>query len=169
VLVLSRRQFDRLVRAGVLMEVAPRLFDLLVIVPAYVRYLQLGKAGSTEMATARLKLVEAQRRALEQRTAERRQELIERAEVERVLSAITVSLTGVLEGMPGRLTGTLAAMIDQPALIHEALTDEVHRTRNNLADAMGELARREAVRAATPAAETNGGAVGGSAPRVATR
>ena len=165
---ISRRHFDRLVIDEVIPRAAPRLFDLAAAVPAYVRYVQTGKAASSQMAAARLRLVNAQHRSLEQRTLERRRELVERAEVERVYAATLVALSGALEGMPGRLSGTLAT-IDQPALIHEAIADEVRRTRTAAAAALAELSLRGGSGAPAAATEADGGRVGGGEPRVAAR
>jgi hypothetical protein len=160
VLGISRRQFDRLVTAGVLPRAAEaRRFDLLATGPAFFRYLRDGKAESSNIAGARLKLIEAQRRALEQRTRERDGELIERAEAWRVFSSALVEIGAAFEGLPGRLAGELAT-IDTPATIHEMIANETRRIRETAAASLEQFAALDGRGAAEASTEENGGAVG---------
>jgi hypothetical protein len=160
VMGLSRRQFDRLVTAGVLPRGGQaRRFDLLAVGPAYFRYLRDGKAESSAAAAARLKLLEAQRRLLEQRTREREGELVERAEVSRVFSSALVQIAAALEGMAGRLAGELAA-VDQPARIHEVITHETRRIRESAAAGLEQLAVLDRGESPATSAEANGGGLG---------
>lgn len=128
VIGLGRRQFDRLVTAGVLPRAAPRLFDLVKVGPAYFQYVRDGKAGSTAIGEARLAYLQAQRRALDQRTRERARELIELLEVRRVFDASMATIGAQLDGLSGRCAAELAAITD-PAIVREKLAEEVHRVR----------------------------------------
>jgi hypothetical protein len=154
VIGLSRKQFDRLTRSGVIPRESPRTFNLVKVGPAYFQYVRDGRAESSTLAEARLKHIEAQRRSIEQRSRERSGELIERAEVRRVFSAAIVTVGASLDGLPGRLSGMLAA-IDQPARIHEVIADEARRIRNAAAEELDRLAARERGEPAPAAAEAN--------------
>ena len=160
VLRLSARHFYRLVRERVIPRDG-RLFDLVKVVPAYLAYQAAGGAGSSEMADARLKLIQSQGRALDQRTRRESGKLVERAEVSRICSAAVVVFAAAVDGMSGRLAGELAA-IDQPAQIHEVLADEARRIRNAAADELEKLAAHEPGASDAPAAEANRGPLGGN-------
>ncbi len=169
VLGISRRQFDRLVESGRLKRAAPRQFQLLDIVPAYLEYLRDGKEASSDAAEARLKYIDAQRRAVEQRTRERAKELLERAHVARVFDAVMVQIGAALEGLPGRMAGELAAVND-PAVIREKLADECRTIRATAAEELSALAARgERGKPVEAPAEAHSGPVGGDEPRVASR
>jgi hypothetical protein len=162
VLDISRRQFDRLLASKVLARAAgeSRRFDLFEIVRAYVRYVQDGKEATSEVAQARLKYVNAQRRSVEQRTRERGGELVERGDVARVFDAVMVQVGAALEGLPGRMAGELAA-INEPAVVREKLSDEVRRIRATAAEELAALASRGERSSATEAApEAHGRSVG---------
>ena len=162
VLRLSARHFYRLVREQVIPRDG-RLFDLMKVVPAYLRYQADGGAGTSEMAAARLKLIQSQRRALDQRTRRESGKLVERAEVSRICSAAVVVFAASVDGMPGRLAGELAA-IDQPAKLHEVLADEARRIRNTAADELEKFAAQEPGSSDAAAAQAHGGPVGGNEP-----
>jgi hypothetical protein len=160
ILGISRRQFDRLVALQVIPRGAnARRFDLLTAGPAFYRYLRDGKSESSSITDARLKLLEAQHRALEQRTRERDGELIERAEVSRVFSSALAQIAAAFEGLPGRLASELAT-IDQPATIHEMIANEIRRIREAAAANLEQLAAVDWRTPAASAAEADGGTVG---------
>src|SRR5258708_7071308 len=96
VLKLSRAQFDRLVRAGVLSRKSPRVYDLRTVGPQYIQYVRDGKSESTTIAEAKLLLVQTQQRALEQRTRRQARQLEDMQEVRRVFSACMASIGGQL-------------------------------------------------------------------------
>jgi hypothetical protein len=167
VLGISRRQFDRLLgravfrRADVATGVRQR-FDVSQVVRAYVGYLQDGKEGSTDIAQARLKYLDAQRKAVELRTREREGELLERAEVARVFEAALVQVGAALEGLPGRFAGEIAAISGEPAQVREKLADECRRVREQAATELRALADRVARGdALDAAAEAHSGQMGG--------
>jgi ethanolamine utilization microcompartment shell protein EutS len=65
--------------------------------------------------------------------------LVERAEVDYVLADFGLSLRGLLEGLPDRLSGALAAHRGDVNAIHKALDDTAH----DLLTEMSELMKRK--------------------------
>jgi hypothetical protein len=162
VLGISRRQFDRLVDRKVFVRAAAgeRRFRLHDVVRAYVAYVQHGKEASSEIAQARLAYLNTQREAVEQRTRERARELLERGDVARVFDASMVQIAAALDGLPGRMAGSLAA-VNEPARIQELLADEVRRVRETAAADLAALASCvERGGAAEAAAATHGRSLG---------
>lgn len=141
VMGMSRRQFDRLVTAGVLPRKSAHVFDLLEVGPAYLQYIKDGRAGSTTLAEAKLLLVQAQHRSLEQRTEERTGELVELLEVRRVFNAAMASIGAQLDGLAGRCAAELAA-ISEPAIVRDRLAQEIHRVRTSAANELAALSNR---------------------------
>ena len=133
VLGLSKRQFHRLVNAGVLPRAGKGKFDLYVIGPAFAQYLRDGREGSGDLVQEKLRLTVAQRREIELKTRIRSRELVEREDAERVYSATMVLIGSQLEGIGGRMAGELAAISDA-AVIRKRLLDETRRIRTAAAD-----------------------------------
>lgn len=143
---ISDRHVRRLHREGVFPRAGsgPRDgFDALVCVPKFLAHAEAEEAGS--LSEARRKLVEVQRRDLENRMRRREGETVDRSEVQRVFLAAMTAIGGQLDGLAGRVCGELAGMTE-PAAVREVLFRECRRIRNAAA---GEL-------------ETLAGAAGGS-------
>jgi hypothetical protein len=170
VLGISRRQFDRLLARQVFSRpdaTAPLgsrgRFDLSLVVPAYCRYMRDGSEASEDVAAAKLKLIDAQRHSIVQRTRERDGELLERDEVGRVFNAVMVQVRAALGGLPGRYAGEIAAISNEPARVREMLADECRRIGEQAAAELSALADRVGRgEALDTSAETDGGPVGGN-------
>jgi hypothetical protein len=143
VLGLSRSQFDRLVRDGVLPRSTPRLYRLQEVVPAFVQYLRDGREGSGDLAEERRLLTIAQRKQIELAIETRREQLVELDAAGRVFDAAMVIVGGQLDGLGGRMAAELAAISD-PAVIRAKVFDECRRIRNVAANELEAFAARVA-------------------------
>jgi hypothetical protein len=138
----------RLARTGVLPRAGASeraKFDIRVAVPAFVRYVRSGENASSDLAEAKLRLTEAQRRDLELRTRQRQRQTVDLDEVASAFDAAMVEIGSQLDGLGGRLAGDLAAVND-PAVIRRRLFDETRRIRNTAADRLEALASADAGR-----------------------
>ncbi len=145
---VSDSHVRRLARTGVLPRAGASeraKFDIRVAVPAFLRYVRSGGDGSADLAEARLRLTEAQRRDLELRTRQRQRQTVDLDEVGTTFDAAMVAIGSQLDGLGGRLAGELAALND-PAVIRKRLFDETRRIRNAAADRLETLASAEAGR-----------------------
>jgi hypothetical protein len=124
-------------------------YDLPECVRAYLAFHQNG--AGTSMADEKLKLVIAQRRQIEQRTASEERELVPLQEAQAAFSADMVMLAAQLDGLAGRMAGELAGL-DDPAAVREALFIETRRIRHAAAERLETFAtdtdRREPAEAA---------------------
>lgn len=150
---ISERHIRRLSREGVLPRAgsSPRAgFDAAVCVPKYLAHLEGEAAGS--LSEARRKLVEAQRRDLENRMRRREGETIDRSDVERAFLSAMTGIGGQLDGLAGRVCGEVAGLGD-PASVREVLFRECRRIRNAASAELEALTRvaggREGVEGAT--------------------
>ena len=113
VLGLSRRQFDRLHRAGVVPQHSPRQFDLAAVVPAYVTYIEQGRTGAATIAEAKLLTERERSRKLALENAAKAGELVYARQVADLLAEVSVAAVGALEAIPSRHAGELAAITDR--------------------------------------------------------
>jgi hypothetical protein len=154
---ISARHVRRLASDSVLPLAgsSPRAgFDLTICVPKYLAHLEGEASGS--LSEARRKLVEAQRRDLENRMRRREGETIDRPDVQRVFLASMTSVGSQLDGLAGRLCGELAGLSD-PAAVREVLFRECRRIRNAAA------AELEAIAGAAGGSEGAAGATSDAA------
>jgi len=87
-------------------------------------------AGS--LSEARRKLVEAQRRDLENRMRRREGETVDRDDVQRAFLSAMTSIGGQLDGLAGRVSAEIAGLVE-PAQVREVLFRECRRIRNTAA------------------------------------
>lgn len=128
VLGISDGWFHKLKRAGVLQPIDGKTtYDLPDCVRSYLKFHQDG--AGTDMASEKLKLVIAQRKQIEQRTASEERELVPVQEAQSAFNAVMTMLAAQLDGLAGRMAGELAG-IDDPAAVREALFTESRRIRN---------------------------------------
>jgi phage terminase Nu1 subunit (DNA packaging protein) len=73
--------------------------------PAIPEYVRNDREASGDLAAAKLKLTDAQRRTVERKNATAEARLIERAHVEQAVEAIGVLIGSQLDGIGGRLAG----------------------------------------------------------------
>lgn len=121
VLGLSRRQFDRLVRAGVLTAHAPRQFDLATVVQAYTQYVEQGREGASTIAEAKLRSERERGRKLAIENELKVGRLVFADQVGEVLSELSANLVQVLEAVPGRHADEMAGL-DRPEARARLLT-----------------------------------------------
>ena len=112
ILGVSRRQFDRLVAAGVLPQAEPRRYDLASVVQAFVRYVEAGKEGMATLADAKLATERERARKLQIENEVRLGRLLWADQVGASLSHLMVSAVGMLEAIPGRYAAELAPVTD---------------------------------------------------------
>lgn len=136
---ITDRQVRRLHSKGVLPKIG-RKFDAFACTPKFTAYLRSGAGGSADLAEARLKLTDAQRRDLELRTRQRERRLLDLDEVAGCFDAAMVTVGSQLDGLAGRLCGELAT-VTEPALIRARLFEETRRIRNAAADQLEALTR----------------------------
>lgn len=154
VLGISDGWFHKLRRADVLHPLTDKgtTYDLPECVRAYLRFHQDGQG--TDMATEKLKLVVAQRKQIEQRTASEERELVPVQEAQAAFSAVMSMLAAQLDGLAGRMAGELAGL-DDPAAVREALFIETRRIRHGAAQQLENFAsdpeRRQPAEAAAAA------------------
>lgn len=130
---ISSRHIRRLSRDGVLPRAGsgPRDgFDLATCIPKYLAHLEGEAAGS--LSEARRKLVEAQRRDLENRMRRREGETVDRDDVQRAFLSAMTSIGGQLDGLAGRVSAEIAGLVE-PAQVREVLFRECRRIRNTAA------------------------------------
>ena len=135
---ISARQCRRLATQGVLPRQG-RQFDPFVVVPAFLAYVRRGSDASSDLAEARLRLTEAQRREIESRTR-RGERLVLAADL--VAGAFEAAMTLVgsqLDALGRRLAPELSQLID-PVLVQEKLFHECRRIRNAAADQLEAMA-----------------------------
>lgn len=146
-LALTDRQVRNLAAAGVLRRagVGRKQFDAFDCVPRYLRHSRQGGGSSADIAEARLRLIEAQRREIEQRTRRADKQLIEIDLVASGFAAAMVTVGSQLDGLAGRMAGELAG-INDPAVMKARLFDECRRIRNAAADQLEALASDQAGR-----------------------
>lgn len=160
VLGCSKSQLYRLVNDGTIPRASKNRFDLVKAVPAYLDYVRRGSGAAESAHAQRLRLAEAQTKAIEQRIRQRDGELVEIAAVARVFDGVMVTLAAQLDGIAGRCAAEIAAMTD-PAQARAKLLEEARRVRANAADELERFANRGAGRKAlAAAAEANGRRVG---------
>jgi phage terminase Nu1 subunit (DNA packaging protein) len=116
VLGVTRRQFDRLVKAGTLPAAVERQFDLEAVVPAFVRYVEQGRTGATTIAEAKLATEREKARKLALENAVKSGQLIYSDQVAEVLSELSADLARHLEAVPGRHADELAALTERAAV-----------------------------------------------------
>lgn len=139
VLGISDGWFHKLRRAGVLHPLTDKgtAYDLPDCVRNYLRFHQDGQG--TDMASEKLKLVIAQRKQIEQRTASEERELVPVQEAQAAFNAVMTMLAAQLDGLAGRMAGELAGT-DDPAAVREALFIETRRIRHNAAQQLENFA-----------------------------
>ena len=133
---LSTRYFDSLVKAGVIPKAARGRYDTEVAIKALVNYFRGG--GSSELATAKLKHINAARAEIEQRTAARAKKLLPFDEVQPTVVAAFALVAQQLDGLAGRAAPLVAP--DNPAQAKKILFTETRRIRHAAAEALKSFA-----------------------------
>ena len=141
VLGITRRQFDRLQKAGVLPQQAPRRFDLAAVVPAFVRYVEQGREGAATLAEAKLLTERERSRKLAFENEIKAGRLIYVEQVAEVMGELAAALAGQFDALPGRVASELAGLND-PGVIRARLLDETRGIRSAMADATARLATK---------------------------
>lgn len=118
ILGISRRQFDRLQKAGVIPASAPRRFDLQTVVPAFVRYVEMGREGSTTLAEAKFHTERARAKKLELENATSVRALVKIDAVGAMLAEVAAAAVGELESIPSRYGPELAPVTDPAEMRH---------------------------------------------------
>lgn len=149
---VTGRTVLRLHGIGVFPRVGRR-YDAFVCVPRYVEYIKNDREAGGELAAAKLKLFDAQRRAVEYKNAIAERRVVAVADVEVLLERVGVLVGAQLDGLAGRVAGQVAGESD-PATCRRILFDECRRIRNAAA---GEL---EAMVGRAPHGEGAAGAAG---------
>lgn len=139
VLGISRRQFDRLHKSGVLPAHGPRQFDLGAVVRAYVAYVEQGREGAQTIAAAKLATERERARKLGLENEARGGRLVCVEQVAEVLTDLAATLAGQLDALPGRVAAELAGLTDA-GVIRSRLLDETRGIRTAMADATQRLA-----------------------------
>lgn len=156
---VTGRTVLRLHANGVLPREGKR-FDPFLCVPRYLDYIKHDREASGDLAAAKLKLTDAQRRAVEHKNALAEKRVVEVAAVEFLLEKVGVLIGSQLDGLAGRVAGQVAAESD-PATIRKVLFDESRRIRNAAARELEALAgARPHGEGAAGAAESDTGYVG---------
>lgn len=140
---LSRRQFDRLVKASILPQHGPREFDLASVVQALVHYVEQGREGGTTLAEAKLRTERERSRKLAFENAIKAGELIFASQVAEVLNELAAVSSAGLEAIPGRHAATLASVTD-PAEMRSRLLEIVREYRTAYAAKIEAIAERMA-------------------------
>ena len=138
---LSRRQFDRLVKASILPQHAPREFDLAAVVQALVRYVEAGREGGATLAEAKLRTERERSRKLAFENSIKAGELIYASQVAEVLNELAAVSSAELEAIPGRHAATLAPVTD-PAEMRARLLEIVREYRASYAAKITAIAER---------------------------
>jgi hypothetical protein len=135
VLGISERQFSRLEAAGVLVAATPgrpgrpAVFDLAVIVPAFIRH----RTGGAESPRDRRDRSQAE--YVELKIAKERSRLLPRADVIREGTAFIVAVSAKLRALPSRLVRAGAIPPTAEPLVVELVADmqaEMARWRSEL-------------------------------------
>lgn len=138
ILNLSERQVTRLANDGVLPQSSKGKYNLATTVQAYVHYVSRGKVH-TQVVDARTRLTEAQARNAEIEADRRAGQLLDREDVQVVVSAAMVVIATGMDSLGGRLAAELAG-IDDPAAIRHRLLAETRRIRAQAAEQLRCLA-----------------------------
>ena len=125
---VTGRTVLRLHANGVLPREGKR-FDPFACVPRYLDYIKHDREASGDLAAAKLKLTDAQRKAVEHKNAIAEKRVVPRADVGVVAERVGVLFGSQLDGLPGRVAGQVAGESD-PAAIRRILFDECRRIRN---------------------------------------
>jgi len=149
---VTGRTVLRLHANGVLPREGKR-FDPFACVPRYLDYIKHDREASGDLAAAKLKLTDAQRKAVEFKNRGTEKALVPIADVEVMVERVGVLFGSQLDGLPGRVAGQIAGDPD-PAAVRKVLFDECRRIRNTAA---GEL---EALAGGAPHGEGDPGAAG---------
>jgi phage terminase Nu1 subunit (DNA packaging protein) len=113
---VTRRQFDRLVKAGTLPAAVERKFDLAAVARGFIHYVEQGRSGATTIAAARLVTEGEKGKKLALENAVKSGQLIYADQVAEVLSELSADLARHLEAVPGRHADELAALADRAAV-----------------------------------------------------
>jgi hypothetical protein len=135
---VTGRTVLRLHANGVLPREGKR-FDPFRCVPAYLDYIKNDREASGDLAAAKLKLIDAQRKAVEHKNAIAERRVIQIADVEVVLERVGVLIGSQLDGLAGRVAGQVASEAD-PAICRRIIFDECRRIRNAAAGELEALA-----------------------------
>jgi hypothetical protein len=150
IFLISEGQFDRLCSAKVFVRNRKNAYDLPTSIKNFVAYHAAGQSSGTVAEEKRL-LTIAQRKRIEQETAFRAGDLVDRGDVERLFLATVTALAAQLDGLAGRLAHELSACTD-PAIARAVLLREHRRVRESYAKSLGAFVDAAASR--TPADTT---------------
>jgi len=137
------RQIREWAQAGLVARSERGRYLLRASVVGVVRHLRSVAAGrgdgALDLASERALLARAQREATEQRTAERRRELVDAAEPEREMISLATMVSGRLQGVPSAIAPELfaaASAAECEAIcvraVDDALRDMAERAQRDL-------------------------------------
>ena len=145
---ITTTQLHRLVTAGIIPKAARGVFDAeAALRAAFAYYRTTAKVTSTNYAEERIRLVQAQRKDIEDRTAQRSRNLISYEEHAATVFTVCSIYNSQLDGMGGRLANELAAE-SNPAVVRKRIFDETQRIRVAAAKEIEASAERPAPRRA---------------------
>lgn len=110
---LSERRIRQLKNEGVIPEYSPGLYDLRAVTLAYIDYKSKGAGGSIDFMQEKAKLIKAKREFEELELKKRKNELIEAAEVERIISTMLINFKSRLMSLPSKLAPVVSAESDK--------------------------------------------------------
>lgn len=137
---LSARYFDKLVAGGHIPKAARGRYDTEAALKAIVNYFKSGRSETSDIASAKLKHIDATRIEIEQRTAARAKKLLPFDEVQPTVVAGFALVAQQLDGLAGRKCAEVAAESD-PAKCKKILFIETRRIRHAAAEALATFAR----------------------------
>lgn len=135
---ITERRLQQLAQAGFIPKSERGMYPLIGSVQGYIRYLKQ-RGRESNKSSQHQHLARAQTVKVEMENRRRAGEYIVREQVHEVLSILMTTLTGALEGIPGRTANEYAAMDDAGAIRHRQ-QEELRQVRSVLADALDQFA-----------------------------
>ena len=135
---ITERRLQQLAAEGFVPKSERGLYPLIGAVQGYIRYLKEHTRASSRSSQSQ-RLASAQATKVEMENKRRAGEYILREQVHELLSVAFTTLTGSLEGIPGRTANEYAAT-DDAALIRRRQQEELRAVRTVIADALDEFA-----------------------------
>jgi len=137
---ISPTQVSRLATAKIIPKASRGAFPAeAALRAAFAYYRTTAKVTGTQYAEERVALVIAQRRDIEERTAQRSHNLIDYEEHASTVLTLCQTYNAQLDGMAGRLTPVILVAVAEtkpnPALIRKVIHDETQRIRISVAKA----------------------------------
>jgi len=136
---LSRNHLTKLAAAGHIPKPIRGRFDAEAAIAALLKYYRDGRAGSSELAVAKLRHVDAQTEDVRLRTAIRSGKVAPMDEVQTVFDATLNIFSASMDGLGGRICNELAPE-PNPAVIKGKIDEETRRIRQSASASLAALA-----------------------------